>query len=184
MTRQLFFEAEPYVRYSATGEDAMQDARTARLVVFIILTCAFVGHAQAPVLKATFVLNKTDAKLTHVRAMKTVLDDGKKQSAGYAVLLSERPAEGDFSSWRTAEPRERGSFIYLMLESAGEVWIAELGHSSRKGGRIGVVTELKKVTFAVKDGRIMGHYRTNGEETFFDDRYSIDLTFDAPIEDK
>ena len=163
----------------------MQNCCTAGLFVLTILTnTAVVGHAQAPVLKGTFLMNTIDAKLTHVRAMKTVLDDGKKQSPGYAVLLSERPAEGDFSSWRMAEPRERGSFIFLMLESSGAVWVAELGHSVRKSGRIGVVLELKKVTFAVKDGRLTGHYRTNGEETFFDDRYTIDLTFDAPLEGK
>ena len=56
----------------------------------------------------------------------------------------------------------------------------ELADTAR-GRRSG---KLKKVTFALKDGRIIGQYRTNGEETFFDDRYSIDVTFDAPIEDK
>ena len=86
----------------------MQARRTVRLVVLNMLTVApVVVLAQPPTLKGTFVLNKTDAKLTHVRATKTVLDDGKKKSAGYAVLLSERPTEGDISSWRTAEPGER-----------------------------------------------------------------------------
>ena len=50
--------------------------------------------------------------------------------------------------------------------------------------KIGVVMEVKKVTLAVKDGRIAGQYRTNREETFFDDRYTIDVTFDAPLEGK
>ena len=161
----------------------MQSHRAACLFAVVFLTFAATGgQAQPPSLNGTFVMNKTDAKLTHVRATKTVLDDGKKQSPGYAVLLSEKTAAGNFSSWRTADPHERGSFIYLMLESNGDVWIAELGHSVRKGGKIGVVLEVKKVAFAVKDGRIVGQYRTNGEETFFDDRYTIDVTFDAPIE--
>jgi hypothetical protein len=163
----------------------MQDFRIARVLIIFTLTIAVVvGHAQAPTVKGTFVMNKTDAKLAHVRATKTVLDDGKKQSAGYTVLLSERVADGDFSSWRLADAHERGSFIYLMLESTGDVWIAQLAHRARKGGSIGVVMELKKVTLSVKDGRIMGQYRTNREETFFDDRYSIDVTFDAPLEGK
>jgi hypothetical protein len=159
---------------------------TALLVAFASLTLTAVGGlTQAPSVKGTFVMNKSDAKLAHVRATKTVLDDGKKQSPGYAVLLSTKPAEaGDFSAWRMGDPHERGSFIYLMLESNGEVWIAELGHNARKGGKIGVVLEVKKVTFAVKDGRITGQYRTNREETFFDDRYTVDVTFDAPLEGK
>ena len=160
--------------------------RRALLVALSLLTLAAVaGLPQAPTVKGTFVMNKTDAKLAHVRAMKTVLDDGKKKTPGYAVLLSTKPAEaGDFSAWRLGDPQERGSFIYLLLESNGEVWVAELGHSARKGGKIGVVMEVKKVTLAVKDGRITGQYRTNREETFFDDRYTVDVTFDAPLEGK
>jgi len=154
-----------------------------RVLVLGMSVSAVAAEAPATV-KGTFVLNKTEAKLTHVRAAKTVLDDGKKKSPGYAVLLSARPADGDFSAWRTAEPRERGSFIYLLLETSGDVWSAELGHAARKDGRFGVVTELRKVALAVKDGRISGQYRTNGEETFSDDRYTVDLTFDAPLEGK
>jgi len=45
-----------------------------------------------------------------------------------------------------------------------------------------VVTELKKVLFEVKGDRLTGHYRTNGEESFSDSKYTIDLQFSAPIE--
>jgi hypothetical protein len=38
------------------------------------------------------------------------------------------------------------------------------------------------VTFAVNGDRITGHYRTSREESFGDSKYTIDLTFDAPIE--
>lgn len=160
--------------------------RTALLVALSLLTlAALAGLPQAPTVKGTFVMNKIDAKLAHVRAMKTVLDDGTKKTPGYAVLLSTKPAEaGDFSAWRMGDPQERGSFIYLLLESNGEVWVAELGHSARKRGKIGVGMEVKKVALAVKDGRITRQYRTKREETFFDDRYTVDVTFDAPLEGK
>jgi hypothetical protein len=155
----------------------------AMLGVLVLGVSMSSAAAQAPAtVKATFVMNRIDAGLTHVRAAKIVLDDGKKKSPGYVVLFSARPADGDLSAWHTAEPRERGSFIYLALETTGEVWSAELGHAARKDGTIGVVTELRKVSLAVKDGRISGQYRTNGEQAFFDDRYTVDLTFDAPLE--
>jgi hypothetical protein len=44
--------------------------------------------------------------------------------------------------------------------------------------------ELKKVTLKVADGRIDGQYRTIREETFFEDRYTVDVTFNAPLEGK
>jgi hypothetical protein len=163
--------------------------RTVCLFVVTIATAVVAGSGaqaqpKAPTLKASFVMNKTDGKLAHVRALKTILDDGSKKTPGYAVLISAKPAEGDILPWRTAEAKERGSFIYLLLEANGDVWVAQLAHTVKSGSSIGVVTEVKKVAFAVKDGRISGQYRTNGEESFFDDRFTIDLTFDAPLEGK
>jgi hypothetical protein len=137
--------------------------------------------AQPATVNGTFVMNGTAAQLTNVRAVKTVLDDGKKKIDGYAVLLSAKPATGNILDWKTAEPSERGSFILLMLEPTGSVWAAELGHAARKDGRFGVVTELAKAAFDVKGGRISGRYRTMQEEEFAGDRYTIDVTFDAPL---
>jgi hypothetical protein len=96
--------------------------------------------------------------------------------------MSARPVTGDIRSWQTADPAQRGSFVFLVLESTGDVWIAELGHAARKDGRFGVVLELKKAAFAVKGDRLTARYRTNGEESFGESKYTIDITFDAPIE--
>jgi hypothetical protein len=85
---------------------------------------------------------------------------------------------------KTAEPSERGSFIYMMLEPSGDVWVAELGHGARKGGRFGVVLELKKVAFQVQGDTLVAHYRTQAEESFFDDRYTVDLAFNVVLEGK
>jgi hypothetical protein len=73
-----------------------------------------------------------DAKLTHVRARRMVLDD--KGSRGYAVLLSAKVAEGDFSSWRTADPRERGNFLHHPVDEKSEMWVYDLGHTAAKTG--------------------------------------------------
>ena len=48
--------------------------------------------AQTPEIKASFTLNGTEAKLTQVRAVRTVLDDGRTKKPGFVVLLSEKPA--------------------------------------------------------------------------------------------
>ncbi len=128
----------------------------------------------------TFLVAGADAELKHVRAVRAKLDEkGKK---GYAVLLSARPATGDISPWRMGDPKERGSFIYLMLEANGEIWIAELAHAKAKTSRFGVVTEVGKVAFEVRNERLVAHVRTAGEQTFTDDRYSLDLRFEAPLE--
>lgn len=157
--------------------------RSTCVSVAILLAVTLVS-AQNGSLKGSFVLNGADARLTSVRAVRTVLDDGTKKTPGYAVLLSAKPVTGDIMTWRSADPKERGSFIFLMLEANGEIWIAELGHAARKGGRFGVVTELAKVAFAVKGDQLTGHDGTQREETFSDDRYTADLTFAAPLEGK
>ena len=153
-------------------------------LVFVLITCGSPtapSFAQNQAVKGTFVLDGTDAKLTQVRIARFPLDEGAKK-LGYAILMSAKPATGDIHSWRTADPLERGNFVFLVLEPTGDVWIAELGHTTRKGGRFGVVLELKKAAFEVKNDRLTGHYRTNGEQSFGDSKYTIDLTFSAPIE--
>lgn len=159
----------------------MRNQLVVRLAFVLMISMAFAVPfvAQTPGVTGSFILGGTDAKLTHVRMMRTLLDE-KKQ--GYAILMSAKPTTGDIRSWQTADPAERGSFVFLVLEPTGDVWIAELGHAARKDGRFGVVLELKKATFAVKGDRLTGHYRTNGEESFGDSKYTIDLTFDATIE--
>lgn len=127
----------------------------------------------------TFVVNGKDAGLTHVRAARVILDaEGRK---GVAVLLSARPAEGDFAPWRSGEPAERGSFIYVIFEPDGAIWIAELGHGAA-ASRFGVITEVKVVAYEVKGDHITAHIRTEREESFSDDVYTLDLSFEADVE--
>jgi hypothetical protein len=149
------------------------------LTVFIALTNA----AQEPSkVEGTFILGGADAKLRHVRAIRAALDE--KGKPGYAVLLSAQPATDDIRLWQTAEPAKRGSFIFLMLEPRGEVWVAELGHDKAKSGRFGVVTEVKVTGFEAKGNHLTAHLRTDGEQEFSGDHYSIDLQFDVALEDK
>jgi hypothetical protein len=146
----------------------------------IVLVVLLVAPAlAAPHVKGTFLVQGVDAKLAHVRAARAELEPGKP---GYAVLLSERPAEGDILSWRTADPAERGSFICLLLENSGAIYIAELGHAKAKTGRFGVMTELQVSEFKVTGDTVSARLRTQQEQTFGDDRYSVDLALEAKLE--
>ena len=143
-----------------------------------ILLCAAPAWA-APHVKGTFLVQGVDAKLAHVRAARVELEPGKQ---GYAVLLSERPADGDILSWRSADPAERGSFICLLLEGNGAIYIAELGHAKAKTGRFGVMTELQVSGFKVTGDTLTARLATQREQTFGDDRYTVDLEFEATLE--
>ena len=159
----------------------MNRARVTSLIAISFAAALMIGAAGAGKVKGTFLLGKTDAQLHHARATHAVLDDKGKN--GYAILLSERPADGDISAWRTGEPSKTGSFIYLMLEKNGAVWVAELGHSAAKTGRFGVLTEVSVEGFKAEGNRLTGRLKTAGEQQFMDDHYSIDLTFDVPLEE-
>ena len=148
----------------------------------LLFTALAAGTAisAAGKVEGTFVVAGTDAKLRHVRAVRTTLDD--KGRTGFAILLSAREAAGDTAEWRTAEPSKNGSFIYLILEPNGAVWIAELGHASAKSGRFGVVTEVKTSGFKVQGDQLTVALTTGGEQEFTQDRYRLDLKIEATIE--
>ena len=151
----------------------------APLLVLLFAAMPLVAAGEGKV-TGSFIVGGADAQLQHVRAKPAKLDE--KGLQGYAVLLSAKPATGDILAWQTADPSERGSFIFLLLEKNGNIWVAELGHVKAKSGRFGVVTELQKASFEVQNGRIVAHLRTDGEQVFTDDHYKVDLTFDVPLE--
>jgi len=154
-----------------------------RLLPFTALALATVAStlaADAPgQVKGSFVVGGTDAKLIHVRAKRVALDKGAK---GYAVLLSARPADGEILAWKTADPAEKGSYLHVIFDAKGGVWVADLGHEAAKSGHFGVVTEIETASFAVDGDRLKAHIRTNGEQVFTQDHYSVDLTFDVTLE--
>lgn len=150
-----------------------------RLSAIVFVLAAVTAQSTGKV-TGSFIVGGADANLKYVRAKQVKLDE--KGRIGYAVLMSERPSTGDIEAWRTAEPKERGSFVHVIFEPNGAVWVAELGHANAKTRPFGVVTEVRKVAFEVKGGRIAAHIKTDGEQVFTDDRYTVDLTFDAPLE--
>jgi hypothetical protein len=139
--------------------------------------------ANPPSVKGTFVVGGADAKLSHVRVLQGELD-GAKGKPGYTIILTEKPSSAPVQSWRIAEPGKTGSFIWMQLEPTGAVWVADLGHAKAKSGRFSVVTEVSAKDFKVAGGRLSAHITTNGQQTFTQDSYAIDLTIDAPIERK
>jgi hypothetical protein len=149
-------------------------------VLFVVPVVPAFTTAAAGKVDGTFVVAGKDAQLKYVRAVRTKLDE--KGRMGFALLLSARSATGDIAAWRTAQPSERGSFIVLLLEQTGGVWVAELGHAAAKSGRFGVVSEVKTSGFKVTGDQLTVTVRTDGEQQFTDDRYSINLKVDATIE--
>ena len=136
--------------------------------------------ASPGMVKGTFVVGGVDAGLKHIRAGRVKLDE--KGNKGYAAVLSARPAEGELERWQTADPAEKGSFIYVVFEPSGAIWIVELGHANAKTGRFGVVLEVKPENFKVTGDRLSARIRTLREQSFGEDRFTVDLTFDAPLE--
>lgn len=157
--------------------------RIARVCVCVSLL-VLVAHgrpmAAAGKVEGTFIVAGADAQLKFARAARTKLDD--KGKMGYALLLSARNATGPIESWRTAEPAERGSFMVLILEQNGGVWVAELGHTAAKSGRFGVVSEVTTSGFHVQGDQLTVNITTGGEQQFTADRYNINLKVEATIE--
>jgi len=142
---------------------------------------AFLFAAPQPgKLSGKFIVGGEDAHLKYVRAQRMKLDN--KGHMGIAVLMSAKPLTGDIQRYRAADPVEHGSYVLVVFDQAGEVWVADLGHIHAKTRPFGVTTEIKKAAYAVKDQRIAAHITTGGDQVFTEDHYNVDLTFDAPIE--
>jgi hypothetical protein len=150
--------------------------------IVLFITAAVAAGTDPGKVEGKFVVDGVNAKLPYVHAIRDVLDE--KGKPGYTVLVSERPAKGDIHDWKTGEPSEKGSFIYIQFEASGAIWVAEVGHTAAKSGRFGVVTEISTTSFKVDGGRLSAHIKTAGEQVFTEDRYLIDLTIDAPLEKK
>jgi len=156
-------------------------ASVSLMVVTLLVALPVPGAPPAAgKVEGTFMVAGADAQLKHVRAARVKLDE--KGKVGYAVLISAKPATGDISRWRLEDPSERGSFVFALFETSGAVWVAHLAHAKAKSRNFGVVTELQKAAFEVRDQRLLAKIRTDGEQTFTDDRYSVDLRFEAAIE--
>lgn len=149
--------------------------------VAVVLVASSLAPAQAPAegkMEGKFVVNGIDAQLKHARGVKMPVD-GKQ---GYAVLLSARPATGDIAPWRTGDPVKRGSFVFVIFEGNGAIYISELAHDKAANTRFGVVTEVKKQAFEVRNNRLVAHIKTPSEQSFTQDKYTVDLKFDVPLE--
>jgi hypothetical protein len=158
--------------------------RAASVFLFALLalpaTAAETKAASPGTVKGTFVVGGADAGLRHIRAGRVKLDE--KGTKGYAAVLSARPAEGEIEPWQTEDPAKKGSFVYVVFEPSGAIWIVELGHANAKTGRFGVVLEVKPESFKVTGDRLSARIRTLREQSFGEDRFTVDLTFDAPLE--
>lgn len=150
-------------------------------IAVVVLVASPLTLAQAPAagtVEGKFAVNGIDAQLKHVRAVKTPVE-GKQ---GYSVLLSARPATGDIAPWRTGDPVKRGNFVFVIFENNGAIYVAELAHEKAANTRFGVVTEVKKQAFEVKNNRLVAHIKTQGEQSFLKDKFTMDIKFDVPIE--
>jgi hypothetical protein len=155
------------------------DIRACRIAATLcVVLSAPRAFGAPPEVQGSFVVGGVEAKLSHARATRVELEKGKR---GFALLLSASEAEGDIRAWQTADPKERGSFLFLLLEPNGAVWVAEIGHAASKAGRFGVVTEVLVEGFAAESALLKARVRTVGEQEFSDDRYRIDLQVAAPL---
>jgi hypothetical protein len=149
-------------------------------IILVAALSLLVFASEANQVTGKFIVGGVDAKLRYARAETAKLDE--KGKMGYAILMTAKPATNPIQDWRTGEPSRTGSFIFLMVEKNGDVWIAELGHDKAKSGRFGVVTEMNKVSFSVTGNRLKGHYKTDGQQFFTQDYYDVDVTFDVTLE--
>ena len=108
-------------------------SRVVSMVAVALLAAAAVA-ATPPTVRGSFDVGGVEAGLRQGRATSVALDE---KTSGYAVLLSARKAEGDLGPWRIGDPEERGSFIFLIVEKSGAVWIAEIAHAEQYGQPLG-----------------------------------------------
>lgn len=125
-----------------------------------------------------FMGNGKDGNLTHAMAMKGEPFSGKETTV---IILTEKDASGSTDTDSEARNGKFGNALTLKVNTDNKLVGTYVYHQAheKKGFSSGGQVELTE--FKIEGKNASGTVKTKKEYDFFDDKWSIDLTFMAPM---
>lgn len=143
------------------------------LVIFPLSTVQAAGKVEGK-----FMGNGKDGKLTHAMANKGEPFDGKETTV---IILSEKDASGSKDPSMEANFGKLGSALVLKVDSENSLIGTQVYHTAHEKAGFSSGGQVEISDFKIEGKNVSGAVKTKKEYDFFDDKWSIDLTFVAPM---
>lgn len=97
------------------------------------------------------------------------------------LIFTEKDPTGVKDPAFEARFKRLGSALVLSVFRDGTIFGCEVAHTAFSNASFSAIGEIEMSKFSVTDNRISGHVTTGGELDAFDQRWSVELTFTAPL---
>jgi len=152
---------------------------SALLGVALLVLIPAVSHAAGGSVTGKFVGNGQEAKLAYAKAMKGDPWEGKPTTV---IVLSEKEMTAGSSPDFDAGFGKFGSALVVTVDSQNDIISTQIYHTAHKKKGFSSVGRMKLEGYKVEGGMVSGKLTTNGEQDFFDDKWLVDLSFQAPMQ--
>ena len=131
-----------------------------------------VRAADQPALTGTLTVDKTDAKLAFVRAVKGTAFD----QPATVIVFSQKDASKQAKPDDSAMFGKLGNALVVTISGDGNIVGTEVIHTKLRAP-VSSSGELNLENYQVSNGKISGHLSTAGAKEMFDHKWQVDLTF-------
>jgi hypothetical protein len=125
-----------------------------------------------------YVGNGQEAKLTHAVVVPHEPWEGEQ---AYTVILSEKDPAGVKKPDFDAMFGKLGHALIVSLTRKGDIFSTQVCHQGLQKSGFSTVGSLFVDKLKIEGGQISGHFFTKQPETFFEDTWEADLTFQAKL---
>jgi hypothetical protein len=131
-----------------------------------------------PSVTGTFTGNGKPAKLACASARR---GEPFNDEPSMVLVFSEKDHSKDTKPDFKASFGHYGSALILSVHEDGSIFGCQVAHAAHKKSGFSSIGEIRAAAFDVEEGRIAGHFTTDGEKTTFDETWSVDLKFVVPF---
>jgi hypothetical protein len=151
--------------------------------VWTIVAAAVVCALVAPVgsqtmVKGSYRANGQEAKLAYVLATKAEAFAGKE---AVTLILTEKDPSKQKNPEITASFGDLGSALIVGISKDGGIHSCQVAHTALKRMGANSIGKLKVEGLQWSGGTVKGRLTTGGPVDLFDEKWEVDVTFEAKI---
>lgn len=135
--------------------------------------------SDKPTVSGTFMGDGKDAKIQHVFV---VTHEPFSDQAAIQIIFTEKDPAKSKNPKFDAGFKKLGSALLLSVFKNGEIFGCEVAHTAHPKSPFSALGGLRKIEdFKVTDTHVSGHVITPSEQDAFGQKWTVDLTFSAPL---
>ena len=146
------------------------------LLALALAALGATSAAAADSLTGKYVGNGREAKLVHVLVQPAEEFSGEK---AWTIVASEKDASSSKRPDFDAQFGKLGDALVISITEGGDIFSVQVCHQQLESSGFSTSGTLQVEQFSLADGKLTGHFFTDGEQSFFEDRWSVDVTISA-----